>query len=88
MNFIFAFIDACIITIVSYCLFRPFSPTITQMVMLILCSLILTIGTLYFNKIYETTNFKIKDYFIILESISVSYIILSILALIFGLPLW
>ena len=84
MNYVFCILDTFVVGIISYIMFTAFQPSILQMSLIVLFSVLLTVGILAIKKIYSVKVYGIKDYYTIFESLAVAFGILSVLAFTFG----
>ena len=78
MNYVYCLIDALIVALVSGFMFSAFELTTLQLFLVVLFSVLLTIGILALKKIYTLTSYKIIDYYKLLEGVAVAYGLLSV----------
>ena len=84
MNYLFGFLDILIVGLVSYSMFSAFKPSNLQMTVIVLLSVMLTVGVLIAKKIYSNLSYKLKDYYTIFEGIAVAFGLLTVLAFVLG----
>lgn len=85
MNYIFAVIDALIVSVLSYFLIVQMELGNMQTTLLTAASVILVLGMLASKKIYSLKKFSLKDYYNIFEGVAAAYFIMSVITFFSGI---
>lgn len=85
MNYLFGFIDALIITVISYSLFVQMGFTKSFTAVLTAIFLILVMGLLVYKKNYSAKSYSIKDYYTLFEGIAASFFVVSVITFLLGI---
>ena len=84
MNYFLGFTDTIIVAFVSYMMFSAFNPTALQMGLIVLFSVLITIGILALKKVYSNCLFELKNYYTIFEGVATAFGIMAIWSFLYG----